>query len=270
MGFGLVERWWSSIRQTVKSVGSTSWDQAWQVSPRRDRSLLVATVLAGAVIIWVLIVTLGTVVPAVTWLGYYAFWASIFGWLGRSRSIADAPGRDSGVQMMVARAQQSGWQIPRYQNWTRDAFRKAPAGHQPETGWVGRQLDGPAGVMVGAALILTVGIVNRRSPNATAPDWSIPMLVLKLAPVALGVPIWQRVHMHRKAQRLAFVEQIRRRPPDQFVSDKPLDRAVPLPVQASATGPSDRASGLRLEIWVQVIIGLAIALLFYLLPPLYR
>jgi hypothetical protein len=95
------------------------------------------------------------------------------------------------------------------------------------------------------------------------------MLVLKFIPVAFAVSVGQRVHLRRKVQRNAFAEDVAQEVSAHLRPDAPHDlhmRGQDPPLG----GVLPVREGLRVEIWIAVISGVAIGLFFYLLPPLYR
>jgi hypothetical protein len=208
MGVGWVRQYWSSIGGLVSSIAATTWDQTWQTASVRERSVLARTIFAGVVAWWAAAVGLSAVFPAAAWFFYYGLSGGIYAWLGRSRSIADAPGRDSGVPVAVGWAKELGLDIPRCLNWTRDVFRTLPAADRANVGRLARWLDGPAGVVGFTAMMVVSAAISQQQRSDP-----VGVRVLIMIPVAFGVAAGQRVYLHRRSQRAAFAERVNRRSP---------------------------------------------------------
>jgi hypothetical protein len=266
MGVGRVRRYWSSVGRLVSSIWDTTWDQTWQAAAVRERQALGSIIFAGFGVGWAAAVGLRSMVPAAGWLFYYALWGSLYAWLGRSRSVADAPGRDPGVRVSVAQAKKLGMDIPLLANWVRDVFQTLPAADQAHVGRLNRWLDGPMGVIGATILILVLAVI---SPQ----DRSDPVgaQVLLVFPAAFGLAASQRVYLHRKSKRGAFVEQVAREISTRLVGSGAPGQAILSPAPAPAlVAPSDAANALRTQIVVGVAIALAIGLFIYFLPPQYH
>ncbi|HUZ52985.1 MAG TPA: hypothetical protein VMU94_10720 [Streptosporangiaceae bacterium] len=254
----------SSVGGLVSSIKAATWDQTWQAASVRERWALAGTIFAGFGVGWVAAVGLRAVLPVANWLFYYALWGSLYAWLGRSRSVADAPGRDPGVRVLVGQAEKAGLDILRLPNWVRDVFRTLPAAGQANVSRLGRWLDGPFGV-IGATVLLLALLVTSQQERSDP----VGVRVLLTFPAAFGSVASQRVYLHRKSRRGAFAERVGREISTQLTGSGAPAQAFPAPGPALAAS-SDAANSLRTQIVVGVAISLAIGLFFYLLPPQYH
>jgi hypothetical protein len=263
MWVGQVRHYWSSVQELVSSIRTTTWDQTWQTASARERAALAGTIFAGFAVGWSAAVGIGAMIPAVSWLYYYALWGSLFAWLGRSRSVADAPGRDSGVQRAVGRAQELGVDIPWFPNWVRDVFRPTSAVDRADAGRLARWIDGPAGVVGVTALILAFAVTSQQQTDPVA------VQLLSFFPVAFGLAASHRVYRLRRRQRTDFAEQVSQASSAPITNSGAPRQPIPAPDPALEAS-SHAANELRTQIVVGVAISLAIGFFFYLLPPLYH
>jgi hypothetical protein len=261
-----VRRYWSSVRGLGSSIWHTSWDQTWQAASVRERQVLGSIIFAGFGVGWAAAVGLRSMVPAVGLLFYYALWGSLYAWLGRSRSVADAPGRDPGVQVAVAHAKELGMGIPRLANWVRDVFRTLPVADQAHVGRLHRWLDGPIGVIGATILILVLAVISPQDRSAP-----VGAQVFLVFPAAFGLAASQRVYLHRKSKRGEFVEKVAHEISTRLVGSGAPGQANLSPAPAPApVASSNAANALRTQIVVGVAISLATGLFIYFLPPQYH
>jgi len=269
MRIGGVRQYCSSIGELVSSIsrGASTWDQTWQAASEQERKALARTIFAGSAAGLAATAGLRPVLPAVGWLFYYGLWVSLYAWKGRSRSIADVPGTDSGVLMAVGRARELGLDIPRFPNWTRDVFRALPTTNQPNASRLARWLDwclnGPVGVAVGTALIVTVAALSQQQQQPEP----VNVRVLGILPLAFGLVAAQRVYLHRQSERGAFAAGINREVSTRLTGSGPPGMAG-LTADAAPGASSDAANSILALVVVPAVIALAVGLFFYLVPPL--
>lgn len=262
-----VQQYCSSVGKLVMSIRMTTWDQTWQAASTPERSMLTGAIIAGVTAGLAATFGLRAALPAVSWLSYYGLWIGLYAWLGRSRSIADVPGRDLGIRMAVVRAKELGLDTPKFPNWTRDVFRRTLTADQPNaiapSRWLAWWLDGPVGVVVGT--VLGTAAVVLQHPVQPEP---VDVRLLGSLPLAFGLAAAQRVYLHRKSQRADFAGTV-----DREVSARLTSHGTPSPdkpASGSALPASADAVNVFTLVVVPVVIAVAVGLFFYVLPPLYH
>jgi hypothetical protein len=164
--------------------------------------------------------------------------------------------------MAVDLAKKLGRDIPRFPNWTRDAFRALPTTNQPNASrparWLDWCLNGPIGVAVGTALIVTVAALSQQQQQQQPEP--VNVRVLGILPLAFGLVAAQRVYLRRQSKRAAFAAEINREVSTRLTGSGPPDMAGPTADPAPAAS-SDAANSILTLVVVPAVIALVVGLL---------